>query len=97
MEKYDVLEPDYFYRIYNRGNNKGDLFFENSNYKHFLKLLKKHIVPIADIYAYCLLKNHFHLLIKIKSSEELSGTNKNKLSQPFSNLFNAYTKAINKK
>ena len=52
------------------------------------------------MYAYCLLKNHFHLLIKIKSVEELLSLNKinlDKLSQPFSNLFNAYTKSINKK
>lgn len=97
MEKYDFLEPDCFYHIYNRGNNKEDLFFEPENYFHFLKLIKTHIVEIADIYSYCLLKNHFHLVIKIKSKTELpekyhSG---NKLSQPFSNLFNAYTKAIN--
>ncbi|MGJ8744156.1 transposase [Polaribacter sp.] len=100
MEKYDVLEPGHFYHIYNRGNNKENLFVEDSNYSHFLNLIKKHISPIADVYAYCLLKNHFHLLIKIKSSEELSSIKKinlDKLSQPFSNLFNAYTKAINKK
>lgn len=98
MEKYDILEPDCFYHIYNRGNNKEDLFLQPENYFHFLKLIKTHLVEIADIYAYCLLKNHFHLVIKIKSKTDLpekyhSG---NKLSQPFSNLFNAYTKAINK-
>jgi REP element-mobilizing transposase RayT len=97
MEKYDVLEPDHFYHIFNRGNNKEDLFYENSNYLYFLNLLKKHVAPIADVYGYCLLKNHFHLLIKIKSGDELISINHNKLSQPFSNLFNAYTKAINKK
>jgi putative transposase len=98
MEKYDILEPDCFYHIYNRGNNKEDLFSEPENYSHFLKLIKTHIIEIADIYSYCLLKNHFHLVLKIKSKTELpekyhSGNN---LSQPFSNLFNAYTKAINK-
>lgn len=97
MEKYDILEPDYFYHIYNRGNNKEDLFLELENYFHFLNLVKTHLLEIADIYAYCLLKNHFHFVLKIKSKAELpekfhSG---NKLSQPFSNLFNAYTKAIN--
>lgn len=40
MEKYDVLEPDHFFHIYNRGNNKEDLFIENDNYLHFLKLVK---------------------------------------------------------
>lgn len=98
MEKYDILEPDCFYHIYNRGNNKEDLFLEPENYSHFLNLVKTHIIEIADIYAYCLLKNHFHLVIKIKSKTELPEKYhpENKLSQPFSNLFNAYTKAINK-
>lgn len=98
MEKYDILEPDCFYHIYNRGNNKEDIFLESENYLHFLKLIKTHLVEIADIYGYCLLKNHFHLVLKIKSKTELAEKyhTENKLSQPFSNLFNAYTKAINK-
>jgi REP element-mobilizing transposase RayT len=99
MEKQDLLEPDCFYHIYNRGNNKENLFIQEENYFHFLKLLKIHIVNIAEIYSYCLLKNHFHLVLKIKTTEELQEKNisPNKLSQPFSNFFNAYTKAINKK
>jgi REP element-mobilizing transposase RayT len=98
MEKYDILEPDYFYHIYNRGNNKENLFIEVENYSHFLKLIKTHLIDIADIYSYCLMKNHFHLVVKIKSSTELFENKKaeDKLSQPFSNLFNAYTKAVNK-
>ncbi len=99
MEKYDILEPDFFYHIYNRGNNKENLFLEEENYIHFFNLIKKHLCPIVHVYAYCLLKNHFHLLIKIKSKIEIEDvySNINNLSQPFSNLFNAYTKAINKK
>ncbi|NDP26498.1 MAG: transposase [Flavobacterium sp.] len=99
MEKYDILEPDTFYHIYNRGNNKEDLFLEPENYLHFLKLIKTHLIEIADIYGYCLLKNHFHLVLKIKSKTELPEKyhNENRLSQPFSNLFNGYTKAINKR
>ena len=99
MEKYDILEPDCFYHIYNRGNNKENLFIADENYIHFLKLIKTHLIDIAYIYSYCLIKNHFHLVVKIKSSSELIENNKSedKLSQPFSNLFNAYTKAVNKK
>ena len=85
-----ALEPDRFYHIYNRGNNKQDIFFEKDNYFHFLRLIKKHLPPIADIYCYCLLKNHFHLLVRIKEDAVAP-------SKKFSNLFNAYTKAINKK
>lgn len=89
------LESGSFYHIYNRGNNSEVIFRELENYLYFLKLLKKHINPVADIYAYCLLNNHFHCLIRIKENED-STSNKNPI-QMFSNLFNAYTKAFNKK
>jgi hypothetical protein len=65
-------------------------------------LYAKHIEPIADTFAYCLLPNHFHLLVRIKAEEEqdLTGTLRENLSglvpsRQFANLFNAYTKAIN--
>ena len=46
----DFLEESYFYHIFNRGNNKQPIFLEDANYFHFLKLVKKHILPIADIF-----------------------------------------------
>lgn len=97
MEKIDILETDTFYPIFNRGNNKENLFIEETNYFHFLKLIKEHILNIADVYGYCLMKNHFHIVIKIKPKEEIPEKFIDKLHQPFSNLFNAYTKAYNKK
>lgn len=89
--KYEPLQEDCYYHIYNRGNNKQRIFFEAQNYTYFLGLIKKYLLEVCDIYAYCLLNNHFHLLIKTKAEIE------NKLiSQAFSNCFNAYAKAINK-
>ncbi len=90
--KYEPLIEDTYYHIYNCGNNKENLFIEEENYSYFLKLIKKHILEVSDILAYCLLKNHFHLLVKTKPNIESK-----KISQHFSNLFNAYAKAINKK
>ena len=58
-----------YYHIYNRGNNRETLFVEDRNYRHFLRLYAKHITPVADTYAYCLLGNHFHFLVCIKPSE----------------------------
>lgn len=95
--KKDVLEPGATYHIFNRGNNGEDIFKEKDNYFYFLKLIKTHLVPVCDIYAYCLLRNHFHILLKIKEKEELSSAHQQKPHLPFANLFNAYTKAINKK
>ena len=86
----DFLEETYFYHIFNRGNNKQPIFLEDDNYRYFLNLTQKHILPVADIYCYCLLNNHFHFLVKIKDQCKNP-------SQGFSNLFNAYSKAFNKK
>ena len=72
------------------GNNGQDIFFEEMNYIYFLDLIKKYLLPVSKIYSFCLLKNHFHLLLRINDNCETS-------SKHFSNLFNAYTKAINKK
>ena len=71
MIDYEPLHFGSFYHIYNRGINRERIFVEETNYEYFLKLIKKHILAIADIYAYCLLNNHFHLLVRIKSEKEL--------------------------
>jgi putative transposase len=96
-----------YYHIYNRGINSCDIFMEDSNYEHFLKLFTKYIHPIADCYAWVLMKNHFHFFLQIKDESEILQYQKNmqfvKLSgqmrayQQFSNMFNAYSKAFNKK
>ncbi|MCB0502500.1 MAG: hydroxymethylpyrimidine/phosphomethylpyrimidine kinase [Bacteroidetes bacterium] len=91
------LEASQYYHIYNRGNNMEILFKEDDNYVYFKSLIGRHILPMADIYAYCLLPNHFHLVIRTKDKNEIEENLINDLSQPFSNLFNAYSKAYNKK
>ncbi|MDX6189690.1 hypothetical protein SGQ83_10035 [Flavobacterium sp. Fl-318] len=103
MQLVEPLEFGKYYHIYNRGINSENLFKENRNHEHFLKLYNKHIEPIAETFAWCLLKNHFHLLVRIKSFEEILQSHEEyeikKIIAPhqsFGNLFNAYTKAINK-
>jgi putative transposase len=101
------LEEGNYYHIYNRGNNGIDVFFDNDSYYHFLNLYQKYISPIADTYAWCLLKNHFHVVVYTRLKNEIeyeklsystieSPKNLNPSNQ-FGHLFNAYTQAINKK
>ncbi|OFX24460.1 MAG: hypothetical protein A2033_13650 [Bacteroidetes bacterium GWA2_31_9] len=94
--KQDIIESGAIYHIFNQGNNKENIFIEEKNYYYFLYLIKKYLLPIADIYCYCLLKNHFHLLLKVKDLADLPEKFKTKPYLPFSNLFNAYAKSINK-
>ena len=93
------FEEGQYYHVFNRGNNRTNIFIEEKNYNFFLRKLKSHLLPICNIYAYCLLPNHFHLVLQIKNENQLPPEykkGKKKLHQPFSNLFNSYTKSINK-
>lgn len=103
---------DTYYHIYNRGTNGENVFVEERNYAHFLKLYQKHIEPICDLFAYCMLRNHFHMMVRVKSKEDIQqsagasetpGVSKEEeplgpdyASRQFSNFFNAYAKAVNK-
>ena len=90
--KYEALISGRFYHIYNKGNNDELIFKEAENYQYFLSLVKKYLVNVLDIYSYCLMNNHFHLLVRIKETTESKD-----VSKSLSNLFNAYAKAFNKK
>ena len=92
-----------FYHIYNRGNNRENVFIQERNYAYFMELWWKHTFQIAETYAFCLLRNHFHAAVYIKNKEDLTGFGNlsgldNKIKEPsqyFSNLFNAYTRGVN--
>jgi putative transposase len=66
------LSLDGIFHIFNRGVNGEDIFKEEPNYSFFLKKLAHYVHPVAQVYAYALLKNHFHLLIRIRSFEEIA-------------------------
>jgi putative transposase len=78
-----------FYHIYNRGNNRQNIFFERDNYLHFLHLTREHLVNNGvDILAYCLMPNHYHFLVYLRDDN---------LSAAMHRLSVAYTKGINKR
>jgi REP element-mobilizing transposase RayT len=72
MTSPSPLLYDTYYHIYNRGVNRENIFFEERNYEYFLKLYDKHITPVADTFGYSLLRNHFHLVVRVKAEEEIS-------------------------
>lgn len=88
--KLEVLERDHFYHIYNRGINSENIFLSDDNKSYFLKLLSKHLNGKIEVFAYCLMDNHFHFLIKLVDDEKA-------VTQAFSNFFNSYAKAFNKR
>jgi len=69
LKKTRILYPNSFFHIYNRGNRKKRLFHSDKDYKAFLGLLTKYLnlYHHTNLFAYCLMPNHFHLLLKTGS------------------------------
>lgn len=88
------------YHIYNRGNNKQQIFFNPGNYLFFLTKIRKFICPYCDILAYCLMPNHFHLLVNADSRTTgiklIGGKECNVLSEGIKTLLSSYSQSINK-
>jgi len=54
-----------YFHIYNRGNRKQDIFLEKEDYLNYLKKLRKYKEKYKiSIICYCLMPNHFHLLLR---------------------------------
>ncbi len=60
------FESTCIYHIYNQGNNWQAIFFNRENYLFFIRKIRIHILPFADILAWCLMPNHFHLMVEVK-------------------------------
>jgi REP element-mobilizing transposase RayT len=97
-----LLEPNRFYHVLNRGINGEQIFKQVRNYNYFLERYAEHIEPIADTYAYVLMGNHFHFLIRTKPEVEVRRSIQHPerkiqkiYGNQFAKLFNGYTQAIN--
>jgi putative transposase len=91
------------YHIYNRGVEKRKIFLDSQDYKVFLYFLKKYLqeeiesdnpfqkqkslAGKIELLAYCLMSNHFHLLVK---QNEIRGITKlmNRIGTNYGMYFN---------
>jgi putative transposase len=79
-----------YYHIYNRGVSRSTLFREPTNFLFVIEKLQKYRLEHAvSVIAYCLMPNHYHLLLR-QDGEESAG----KVPQ---SVFNSYSKAYNLK
>ena len=105
------LLPDNYFHLYNRAVGDELLFRTEENYRYFLRKMKEYILPVAQIWTYTLLPNHFHLLVKIRDDSVIEAYYKLKkkkdfnpanqlisdfIMEQFSNWLNGYAKAYNK-
>jgi putative transposase len=91
MEVIMKLEKGFLYHVYNRGNNGERIFYKRSNYRFFIEKIEIHILPYADIMAWCLMPNHFHLMILV-NHEALSALT---LNQSIGKMLSSYARAVN--
>ncbi len=103
MEKANQSELLLFgetYHIYNKTVGNELMFKTENDYQYFLNKLTRFILPISNIYAYCLIPNHFHLLLGIKEMDTISNLlqieNEKSIQRKFTNFFISYSKSFNK-
>jgi len=88
------------YHIYNRGNDKRVIFFQERNYRYFIEKVEKYILPCSNLLAWCLMPNHFHFLIQARASSitilREYPVRINSLTEGIRMLLSSYTKGIQK-
>ena len=97
-----LFEKEHIYHIFNQGNNREKIFFNHENYLLFLRKMEKYILPYADILAWCLMPNHFHIMVYITkdSLSQREAIFTDHKERTFNNsigyLIRSYTQAVNK-
>ena len=71
QNKTEILIPEATYHIYNRANGSERLFRSEENYRYFLQKYQEFILPIVCTFCYCLMPNHFHVLVRLRTDKEL--------------------------
>jgi len=101
---YTKFEQDKFYHVYNRTVDKKPMFCNDGNYEFFLKKYDEYLSSVLGTYVYCLLGNHFHLLLRIQdltTFKKLLNLKTDKpdhkiVSHQFRKFFQSYAMAFNK-
>ena len=67
------LVDGFIYHVINRGNGQQVVFRKNEDYKAFLRVMKKAKQRYAvKVYSYCLMPDHFHMVLSPVKAQELS-------------------------
>jgi len=75
------------YHVINRGNEKNNIFRDERDYRVFLKLLRETVIEHKWIcYGYCLMGNHYHILIETPRANISKGMKK--INAQFTQYFN---------
>lgn len=68
-----IVAPHYPHHVTQRGNNLADVFFDDEDKAAYLSILKNYREKLdIEIWAYCLMTNHVHLLTVPADEKSLS-------------------------
>lgn len=70
-KKKPSFKTDTIFHVYNQEDAKENIFRKDENYHFFLERYAHYVYPVAQAFAFCLMPNHFHFAIKIRSKKEL--------------------------
>ena len=91
---------DNLYHVFNQGNNRQTIFLDQLDYFHFLKLVRRFVVPNSEILAYCLMPNHFHFLLymneKSAQAKKLGSLEVQEITNAFRLLLSSFSAIQNK-
>lgn len=59
------------YHIWTHANGDENLFREEENYRYFLEKYAYHVHPVVESFAYCLMPNHLHLMVRVREEKEV--------------------------
>ncbi len=96
------ITPESYYHVFNQGNNRRLLFDSDSDdYLLFIRLIREKVADHVGIVSYCLMPNHFHLMIKTDERCEkrvkIGHIESNPVSKGIQHLLSAYTRIKNKR
>jgi putative transposase len=75
------------YHVMYRGVNRQEIFHDNEDNRKFLEIMKKYTGKLGlEVYAWCLMNNHVHLLIK--EGEEALGTTMKRIGVSYVSYYN---------
>lgn len=80
------MQPGKYYHIYTHANGSENLFRTDENYRYFLKRYETFTAGLADTLVWCLMPNHLHMLVRVKSEAGLMEFFKNKLAKDLTGL-----------
>lgn len=85
-----VVIPNVPYHITQRGNRRDDVFFDDEDREFYLQTLKEYAQKFeVEVWAYCLMTNHIHLILRPSTQKGLQ--------QVLKPLHMRYAQYINKK